>query len=75
MEYMAKGNEKEAMTLEKVLFTVLGATYQDLAGLTKVREKNNSGLLSYFIKPSQISVAKPMKLRQQTNVDLSMEFD
>jgi hypothetical protein len=26
LEYAAKGEEKEALTLEKVLFTILGAT-------------------------------------------------
>jgi hypothetical protein len=30
LEYAAKGEEKEALTLEKVLFTILGATSQDL---------------------------------------------
>jgi len=33
LEYLAKGNEKEAMTLEKVLFTVLDANPKDLSQL------------------------------------------
>jgi hypothetical protein len=33
LEYLASGEEKEAMTLEKVLFTVLSATTNDLSGL------------------------------------------
>ena len=60
LEYMAAGNEKEAMTLEKVLFTVLSTSQKDLEGLEKARRKNNSGLLSYFYTPQQISVAKPL---------------
>lgn len=31
LEYITVGNEKEAMTLEKVLFTVLDANTKDLA--------------------------------------------
>jgi hypothetical protein len=30
LEYMAKGDEKEALTMEKVLFTVLGADTGEL---------------------------------------------
>ena len=30
LEYAAKGEEKEALTLEKVLFTILGASSVDL---------------------------------------------
>ena len=38
LEYMASGeNEKEALTLEKVLFTVLNATQTDLASLESAR--------------------------------------
>ena len=46
---MASGeNEKEALTLEKVLFTVLNASAQDLASLEKTRAKNNTGIWSFF---------------------------
>ena len=49
LEYMASGlNEKEALTLEKVLFTVLNASPQDLASLEKMRKNNNRGIWSYF---------------------------
>ena len=33
LEYMAKGEEKEALTLETVLFTVLEASSADLKAL------------------------------------------
>jgi hypothetical protein len=49
---MAAGNEKEAMTLEKVLFTVLTTDRKELAGLEKARRKNNSGIMSYFYTPA-----------------------
>ena len=75
LEYQAKGDQKEAMTLEKVLFTVLDANPKDLSELSKARGKNNTGLLSYFYTPAQTSVAKPMKLRKQPSADVSMEFD
>lgn len=87
LEYLASGEEKEAMTLEKVLFTVLSATTNDLSGLQKVRQKNNTGLLSYFYTPAHLQVAKPVKVRMQiqkkqteqveeTNPnDMSMEFE
>ena len=58
---MAKGEEKEALTLEKVLFTVLEATSKDLKLLEETRSKNNSGILSYFVTPANIKVAKPIK--------------
>ena len=46
---MATGeNEKEALTLEKVLFTVLKASPADLASLKKTRKKNNTGIMSLF---------------------------
>ena len=75
------------MTLEKVLFTVLSATTNDLSGLQKVRQKNKTGLLSYFYTPAHLQVAKPVKVRMQiqkkqteqveeTNPnDMSMEFE
>lgn len=59
LEYLASGNEKEAMTLEKVLFTVLDTCGKELEGLEKARRKNNTGLMSYFYTPPQVSVAKP----------------
>jgi hypothetical protein len=37
LEYQANGNEKEALTLEKVLFTVLSANDKDLESLEKAR--------------------------------------
>lgn len=37
LEYQASSNEKEAMTLEKVLFTVLQANERDLEALEKAR--------------------------------------
>jgi len=59
---MAAGNEKEAMTLEKVLFTVLSTDKKELSLLEKARRKNNSGIMSYFYTPAQTSVAKPLKV-------------
>lgn len=74
---MAAGNEKEALTLEKVLFTVLSTSQKDLEGLERARRKNNSGLLSYFYTPGQISVAKPLQIKKKKEDvhNLSMEFD
>lgn len=37
LEYLANSNEKEAMTLEKVLFTVLQATDKDVELIEKAR--------------------------------------
>lgn len=49
LEYQANGNEKEALTLEKVLFTVLKATEKDVEVIEKARVKNlGGGILSYF---------------------------
>ena len=59
LEYMACGEEKEALTLEKVLFTVLEVTPQNLASLEKARE-NNSSIMSY-IAGIKAQVAKPIK--------------
>jgi hypothetical protein len=58
---MAKGEEKEALTLEKVLFTVLEASSRDLNELEEMRSKNNSGILSYFYTPANVTVAKPIR--------------
>ena len=66
------------MTLEKVLFTVLSTTQKELENLEKVRRKNNTGLLSYFYTPAQISVAKPLRIKnKQLNDlhDLGIEFE
>jgi hypothetical protein len=52
LEYIATGEEKEAMTLEKVLFTVLNASSKDLESLQRARQRNNTGLLSYFYTPA-----------------------
>lgn len=48
LEYLANANDKEATTLEKVLFTVLKATEKDIELIEKARQKNNGGFLSYF---------------------------
>ena len=48
LEYMAAGEEKEALTLEKVLFSVLDASSQDLKSLDRVRRANNSGIFSFL---------------------------
>lgn len=54
LEYQANTNEKEAQTLEKVLFTVLKATEKDIEIIEKARSKNHSGgILSYFYTSSQ----------------------
>jgi hypothetical protein len=45
---MSTGEEKEALTLEKVLFTVLEATPDNLQSLEKQRAKNNGGFFGYF---------------------------
>ncbi len=61
LEYMASGeNEKEALTLEKVLFTVLNASPKDLAMLEKTRKKNNTGIWSYFYDLPNSKVARPV---------------
>lgn len=60
--YQASGNEKEALTLEKVLFTILKPNDQDIETLEKARQKNASGLLSYFYA-NQSTVARPMQPR------------
>lgn len=52
LEYIATGEEKEAMTLEKVLFTVVNANSKELENLQRARQRNNTGLLSYFYTPA-----------------------
>jgi len=44
-----------------------------LEGLEKARRKNNTGFMSYFKTPAQVSVAKPLQVKK--DLDLSMEFD
>ena len=62
LEYMASGeNEKEALTLEKVLFTVLNANPTDLEKLEQTRARNNTGLWSFFYNLPNTTVAKPLK--------------
>lgn len=61
--YQANANEKEAMTLEKVLFTVLKATENDISMIEKARDKNTGGLLSYFYAGGHPSVPRPIKPR------------
>ena len=65
LEYQASGNEKEAMTLEKVLFTVLQANDKDLEILEKARQKNQGGFLWSMISgtSNQQAVAKPVQPR------------
>ena len=66
LEYQATANEKEAQTLEKVLFTVLKVTEKDIELLEKARSKNHSGgILSYFYYSSQPQnlVARPVQPR------------
>lgn len=67
LEYMASGeNEKMALTLEKVLFTVLNASPQDLASLEKTRKNNNRGIWSYFYDLPNTQIAKPIQPRRRT---------
>jgi hypothetical protein len=62
LEYQATSNEKEAMTLEKVLFTVLKATDKDLETVEKARQKNAGGLFSYFYGATS-TVPRPVQPR------------
>ena len=64
---MATGeNEKEALTLEKVLFTVLKASPADLASLKKTRKRNNTGIMSLFYDMPNTQTAKPIKALPRT---------
>jgi hypothetical protein len=63
LEYAAKGEEKDALTMEKVLFTVLGATGLDLVELEKARVNKKSGIMSYFYGSNTAIIAKPAILR------------
>lgn len=40
LEYLANANEKEALTMEKVLFTVLQATDKDVEIIEKARVRS-----------------------------------
>ena len=66
LEYMATGEEKEALTLEKVLFTVLECSSDNLASLKKARIDHNSGLMSYVYThmPTTAKAIKPGKKRK-----------
>lgn len=63
LQYQANANEKEAMTLEKVLFTVLKVTEADIGAIEKARQKQTSGLLSFFYNPGHSSVPRPVQPR------------
>ena len=49
--------------MEKVLFTVLGATATDLVELEKARLLKKSGIMSYFYGSQTAIIAKPAVLR------------
>jgi len=66
LEFMASGEKlQEALTLEKVLFSMLEASPQDLALLKIEREKNNAGFWSYVYDLSYTQqVAEPVDTRR-----------
>lgn len=66
LEFMASGEKlHEALTLEKVLFSMLEASAQDLALLKIEREKNNAGFWSYVYDLSYTQqVAQPVDTRR-----------
>jgi len=63
---MASGEKlQEALTLEKVLFSMLEASPKDLALLKIEREKNNAGFWSYVYDLSYTQqVAQPVDTRR-----------
>jgi len=63
---MASGEKlQEALTLEKVLFSMLEASSEDLALLKIEREKNNAGFWSYVYDLSYTQqVAQPVDTRR-----------
>ena len=65
LEYQANGLEREAMMMEKVLFTVLKVHENDINIVTEARMKSyNTGLMSYFwAAESNKLVAHPVKPR------------
>ena len=69
LEYMASGIEKEALTLEKVLFTVLKANDKDIETIERARNKQG-GFLSYFYAGSQTTVARPIQPRTLSFQDI-----
>lgn len=48
------------MQLEKVLFTMLEASAENLESLEKQRAKFNGGFLGYFYTQPSMTVAKPV---------------
>ncbi|TNV70592.1 hypothetical protein FGO68_gene4632 [Halteria grandinella] len=72
LEYLANANEKEALTLEKVLFTVLQATDKDVELIEKARMKSQSGFWSYF-SSSQLGsiVARPLQVKGASGLNKS----
>lgn len=63
LEYQANSDEKGAMTLEKVLFTVLKANEKDIEIIEKARQKNTGGILSYFYSGAATVVPRPVQPR------------
>lgn len=63
LEYQANSNEKEAMTMEKVLFTVLKLTEQDIKSVERARYKSSQGILSYFYTSAASVVPRPVPTR------------
>jgi hypothetical protein len=65
LEYQANGLEKEAMMMEKVLFTVLKVHEAEVDVVMDARVKSyNAGLMSYFYAAESTKmVAKPLKPR------------
>lgn len=66
LEYMATGEEKEALTLEKVLFTVLEVSDDHRKKVEKARVDYNSGIMSYVYTniPKTAKAIKPGKKRK-----------
>lgn len=64
LEYTSAGEEKEALQLERVLFTVLEATSENLESLERQRAKNNGGFLGYFYTQTSQMVAKPVNINR-----------
>jgi hypothetical protein len=63
LECLASQQDKEAMMMEKVLFTALKVQENELKKVAEARMAAvNSGLMSYFWAPENL-VAKPMKPR------------
>ena len=79
---MATGEDREAITLEKVLFTVLDANPIDLRALEEVRQSAASGAKSglfgwigyYGTGGNARATAQPLKVIRN-KPDISMDFD